>query len=118
MDIHGNYSDFQLNCQLLLASRYITRVGSHRKHPFPSNGYPSIVDRVTSGMCLPSRCLALDLCLTIFSYENKDVILTLSSRHGDHEEEYNLLGCSARIHGVAKYYRILRKNVRLMKMSA
>jgi hypothetical protein len=34
--------------------------------PLPSNGY-SIVESVTSGMFLPSRCLAMGMCVTIYS---------------------------------------------------
>jgi hypothetical protein len=31
----------------------------------PSNGCPSFVESVISGMCLPSRCLAVVICITI-----------------------------------------------------
>jgi hypothetical protein len=33
--------------------------------PLPSDGCP-IVDSVTSGMCLTSRCLAIGICITIY----------------------------------------------------
>jgi hypothetical protein len=39
--LHWNYSDFQLNCQLLLASRYITsgRITAQKAHALLSTGY-------------------------------------------------------------------------------
>jgi hypothetical protein len=38
---HGNYSDFQLNCRLLLASHYMALgwTTAQKTHPLPSNGY-------------------------------------------------------------------------------
>jgi hypothetical protein len=38
--LHGNLSDFQMNCHLLLASRYIAsgRTTTQKTHPLPSNG--------------------------------------------------------------------------------
>jgi hypothetical protein len=35
--------------------------------PLPSNGCHSIVASVTLGMCLPSGCLAMGICVEIFS---------------------------------------------------
>jgi hypothetical protein len=54
----------------------IPRHGSHGKHlfcyqecvfigPLPTNGCPSIVESVTPGMCLRSRCLAMVIYITI-----------------------------------------------------
>jgi hypothetical protein len=34
----------------------------------PSNGCPSIVESLTLGICLPSRCLAMFICVTICLY--------------------------------------------------
>jgi hypothetical protein len=64
--LHGNYSDFQLNCQLLLASRYISsgQTTAQKAHPLPSSGCMRthigniscntgyIVARVYCGRCL------------------------------------------------------------------
>jgi hypothetical protein len=33
--------------------------------PLPSNGCPSIIENVTPGLCLPSRYLAMVICVTI-----------------------------------------------------
>ena len=39
--LHGKYSDFQLNCQLLLASHFIASVWAtgQKTLPLPMNGY-------------------------------------------------------------------------------
>jgi hypothetical protein len=65
--LQENYSDFQLYCQLLLACRYIAsgRTTAQKTHPFPSNGRPSTAEHVTSGMCLPSRCLGMGICVSV-----------------------------------------------------
>jgi hypothetical protein len=87
--LHGNYSDFQLNWAPLLrctpsysfnspgcALLYFLGTDPTENAvfccqkwvfigPLPSNGYP-IVESVTSGMCLPSRCLAMGIYVTIF----------------------------------------------------
>jgi hypothetical protein len=58
----------QLNCQLLLASRYIASGRTTQKtHPLPSNGCPLLLRIRCRGMCLLSRCLAMVLCVTILS---------------------------------------------------
>jgi hypothetical protein len=90
--IHGSYFDFQLNWTPLLRCTpsysfvvllqfswlcplIIPGHGPHGKHrflplkcvffgPLPSNICP-IVESVTSGMCSPSRCLAMGICVTI-----------------------------------------------------
>jgi hypothetical protein len=56
----------QLNCQLLLASRY-TASGhiTQKTHPLSSNGRPLLLRIRCRGMCLLSRCLAMGLCVTI-----------------------------------------------------
>jgi hypothetical protein len=60
--LHWNYSDFQLNCQLLLASPYMAsgQTTAKKTHPFPSNGCPLFC--VFAGTCLLSRCLAMGTC--------------------------------------------------------
>jgi hypothetical protein len=79
--LHWNYSDFQLNCQLLLASRYIAsgRTIAQKTHPLPSNGCPLLSrtvvritqqravyqESVSTGTCLSSRCLAVGRDVTI-----------------------------------------------------
>jgi hypothetical protein len=64
--LHGNYSDFQLNCLLLLGSRYIAsgRTTAQKTHALRSNGYMrthientscdtgSVVTCVYCGFCL------------------------------------------------------------------
>jgi hypothetical protein len=66
-------------CFCVTVSSYNSSTRTPRKTPFlccqecvfigplPSNGWP-IVESVTSEMCLPSRCLAKDICVTIFWY--------------------------------------------------
>jgi hypothetical protein len=81
--LHGNYSDFQLNCQLLLASRCIAsgRTTAQKTHPLPINGCPLLLcivvritlqravyqESVSEGTCLSSSCLAVDRYVTILS---------------------------------------------------
>jgi hypothetical protein len=86
--LHWNYFDFQLNstpllrCTLSYSDVFLqfscnssgtgpTENSVFCCHecvfigPLPSNGYPSIVETITSGMCLPSRCLAMDMCVIL-----------------------------------------------------
>jgi hypothetical protein len=39
--------------------------GNVPSDPLPSNGWPSIIKSVPSGMRLPSRCLAVVICVTL-----------------------------------------------------
>jgi hypothetical protein len=36
--------------------------------PLPSNGCLSMIESVTPGMCVPSRCLSMVICVTICTY--------------------------------------------------
>jgi hypothetical protein len=68
LDFRPHYTNplLQLNCQLLLASRYIASGRTAQKtHPLPSNGLPLLLRIRCSRMCLLSRCLAMGLCVTI-----------------------------------------------------
>jgi hypothetical protein len=57
---------FQLNCQLLVASRYTASDRTTQQtHPLPSNGCPLLFRIRCRGMCLLSRCLAIGLCVTV-----------------------------------------------------
>jgi hypothetical protein len=82
--LHWKYSDFQLNSKVLLISRYIIsdRTTTQKTHQFPSNGCPSIVERVSSGMCLPSRCLAKGIRFTVYSQDttNKAGSITIQNK--------------------------------------
>jgi hypothetical protein len=64
--LHWKSSGFQMNCRLLLTSRYIasSRTTAHKIHPLSTKGCSSLVERVTSGMCLRSRCLVMVICVT------------------------------------------------------
>jgi hypothetical protein len=58
----------ELNCQLLLASRYIASTRTTQKtHSLPSNGCPLFLRIRSRRMCLLSRCLAMGLCIAILS---------------------------------------------------
>jgi hypothetical protein len=57
----------ELNCHLLLASRYIASGRTTQKtHPMPSNESPLLLRIRCGGMYLLSRCLAMGLWVTIF----------------------------------------------------
>jgi hypothetical protein len=73
LDTLGFWPDYtnplllQLNCQLLVASRYIALGQTTQKtHPLPSSGWPLLFCICCRGMCLLSCCLAMGLCVTIW----------------------------------------------------
>jgi hypothetical protein len=50
--LHGNWPDFQLNCQLLLAFIYIAsgRTTARKTYPLPSNGCPLLLYALPSNV--------------------------------------------------------------------
>jgi hypothetical protein len=46
----------------------------------PSDGCPSVVESVTSGMCLPSHCLAMIICVTMWFCKHFPLIGILDQR--------------------------------------
>jgi hypothetical protein len=70
---------FQLNCQLLFASRYIASGRTTQKtHPLPTNGYPLLLRIRCGGMCLLSRCLAMGPCFTIHFFIRVPIFMRTS----------------------------------------
>jgi hypothetical protein len=60
----------QLNCQLLLSSRYIASGRATQKtDPLRSSGCVLLLRSRCRGMCLLSRCLGMGLCVTVLLSE-------------------------------------------------
>jgi hypothetical protein len=56
----------------------------------PSNGYRSVVESVTPGLCLPSRCIAMVICVTIYIRSDQTVarephVASLNSQTSENE---------------------------------
>jgi hypothetical protein len=102
--LHWNPSDFQLNCQLLLASSFIAPgwTTAQKTYPLPSNWcslLSRIVVRITQqrsvyqesvsvGTCLSSRCLAVGRYVTILFPYTEDGAMSFHRNIGSSDINY------------------------------
>jgi hypothetical protein len=72
LDFWPHFTNPSLNCQSLLASRCTASGRTTQKiHPFSSSEYALSLRIRCRGMCLLSRFLAMDLCLTLWLNRDK-----------------------------------------------